>query len=347
MEKFNNNILSAIGNTPIVRINKMASQVTSPIYAKLEYMNPGGSVKDRMGVYICQKAVEEKKINPGGTFIEGTSGNTGVGIAMYCLTHDYNALFVLADKQSRDKINNLKAFGANVVICPTDVEPEDERSYYSVSARLAKEVPNSFYLNQYSNLNNQLCHYEQTGPEIWQQTEGDFDTFIATVGTGGTISGIAKYLKEKKPNIKIVGVDAKGSILAHYHKTGEIIPAHSYVIEGFGEDFIPENVDFSLIDDFIILEDEECIVATRELLQYEGIYSGGSSGGAILGAIKYAQKLSTPERILTLLPDSGNRYASKIYNDDWIKEKNYSLPKKESNLDEILNSICKDGVFYE
>lgn len=332
MEKFKNtNILSAIGNTPIIRLKNIAPELESEIYVKLEYMNPGGSIKDRMGVYMCQKAFEEGKIRPGGVIVECTSGNTGVGICLWANIHNVKTVFVMADKQSQEKINNLKAYGATVIICPTDVEPEDPRSYYSVAAQLAK-LPNSLHLNQYSNQYNSLCHYEQTGPEIMQQTNGEFDIFMTSVGTGGTISGTGRYLKEKAPHIKVVGVDCKGSILAHYHKTGEMSEAHSYVLEGIGEDFLPDNVDFKTIDDFVIVEDEESFQMTRQLLQKEGVYTGGSGGSTILAAIRYAKAQAKPVRILTIVPDSGNRYASKIYNDAWMQEKGYQTTPVDSEM---------------
>jgi cystathionine beta-synthase len=343
MKKFENtNIISAIGNTPIIKLNKVANEVESNIYVKLEYMNPGGSIKDRMGVYMCQKAVEEGRLKSGGTIVENTSGNTGVGVALFANTYGYKSVFVMADKQSQEKINNLKAYGAKVIICPTDVAPEDPRSYYSVAAALSK-LPNSVFLNQYDNSANGECHYKQTGPEIYQQTEGKFDTFIAGVGTGGTISGIGRYLKEKMDHVKVIGVDIVGSILAHYHKTGEMTEAHSYVMEGLGEDFLPGNVKFDIIDDFVIVEDEESFQMTRRMLAEEGIYAGGSCGGAVLGAIRYAKSLEKPEDILVVLPDSGNRYASKIYNDQWMKEKGYNVNTELDDLDKEIMEIIGDN----
>lgn len=338
MEKFKNtNIISAIGNTPIIRLNSVAKDVESEIYVKLEYMNPGGSIKDRMGVYMCEQAVKNGDLKPGGTIVECTSGNTGVGVALFANTYGYQCVFVMADKQSQEKINNLKAFGAKVIICPTDVEPEDPRSYYSVAAALAK-LPNSFVLNQYANKANTLCHYNQTGPEIYEQTGGEFDTFMASVGTGGTISGVGQYLKEKKPAMKVIGVDCKGSILAHYKKTGEITEAHSYVLEGIGEDFLPENINFDIIDDFVVVGDEESFQMTRRLLKEEGIYAGGSCGSAVVGAIRYAKTLERPEKILTIMVDSGNRYASKIYNDHWMKQHDYKI---DTSKDELENTILE------
>ena len=338
MNKFNQNILDVIGNTPIVKLNKVANHVSSDIYVKLEYLNPGGSIKDRMGVYLCQKAVERGDLKPGGTIVESTSGNTGVGIALFAAIHGYNCVFVMADKQSQEKIDNLKAYGAKVIVCPTNVEPEDPRSYYSVAAKLGN-LPNSVFLDQYGNMDNGESHFEITGPEIYKQTNGEFDTFLASVGTGGTISGCSRYLKSKMPNLKTVGVDCEGSILMHYHKTGEICEAKSYVVEGIGEDFLPDNVLFDQIDDFVMVNDKESFLMTRELLTKEGIYAGGSCGSAVVGAIRYAESLDKPERILVILPDSGNRYASKIYNDNWMQKMGYI--NAENSKDELDLQIDK------
>ena len=338
MNKFNQNILDVIGDTPIVKLNKVGNHVSSDIYVKLEYLNPGGSIKDRMGVYLCQKAVERGDLKPGGTIVESTSGNTGVGIALFAAIHGYNCVFVMADKQSQEKIDNLKAYGAKVIVCPTNVEPEDPRSYYSVAAKLGN-LPNSVFLDQYGNMDNGESHFEITGPEIYKQTNGEFDTFLATVGTGGTISGCSRYLKSKMPNLKTVGVDCEGSILMHYHKTGEICEAKSYVVEGIGEDFLPDNVLFDQIDDFVMVNDKESFLMTRELLTKEGIYAGGSCGSAVVGAIRYAESLDKPERILVILPDSGNRYASKIYNDNWMQKMGYI--NAENSKDELDLQIDK------
>lgn len=338
MNKFNQNILDVIGNTPIVKLNKVGNHVSSDIYVKLEYLNPGGSIKDRMGVYLCQKAVERGDLKPGGTIVESTSGNTGVGIALFAAIHGYNCVFVMADKQSQEKIDNLKAYGAKVIVCPTNVEPEDPRSYYSVAAKLGN-LPNSVFLDQYGNMDNGESHFEITGPEIYKQTNGEFDTFLASVGTGGTISGCSRYLKSKMPNLKTVGVDCEGSILMHYHKTGEICEAKSYVVEGIGEDFLPDNVLFDQIDDFVMVNDKESFLMTRELLTKEGIYAGGSCGSAVVGAIRYAESLDKPERILVILPDSGNRYASKIYNDNWMQKMGYI--NAENSKDELDLQIDK------
>jgi cystathionine beta-synthase len=339
MKKFNQSVIDVIGNTPIVKLNKVASHVESEIYVKLEYMNPGGSIKERIGKYIIEKALERGELKPGGTIVEGTSGNTGVGLAMYAAVYGYKCIFVLPDKQSIEKINNLRAYGAKVVVTPTNVAPEDPRSYYSVAKRIAETTPNSFYANQYYNLDNQEAHFYSTGPEIYKQTEGDFDVFMCGVGTGGTISGTGKYLKSVMPNVKVVGVDIEGSILAPYWKTGKVVEAHSYVLEGIGEDIFPDNLDFGVIDDFVMIEDKESFVMTRRLLTEEGIYAGGSSGAAVVGAIRYAESLSEPKRILVILPDSGNRYTGKIYNDQWMSENGYKDSDYDTTLGEMLHHI--------
>ncbi len=335
-------ILEAIGNTPIVKLNKVAKEVESEIYVKLEYMNPGGSIKDRIGKYILEEAVKKGDLKPGGTIIEGTSGNTGVGLAMYAAIHNHKCIFVLADKQSKEKIDNLRAFGAKVVVCPTNVAPEDPRSYYSVSKRLSQTIENSYYVNQYDNLFNRETHFNHTGPEIKRQTELDFDVFMAGVGTGGTITGIGSYLKSQKKEMKVVGVDIEGSILAHYHKTGEMSEAHPYVLEGIGEDIIPGNLDMKVIDEFVTVYDKECFLMTRKLLSQEGIYAGGSSGAAIAGAIRYAKTLKTPQKILVILPDSGNRYASKIYNDDWMRDNGYMENSFNVMVRDVLKNLHKE-----
>lgn len=335
------NVVAAIGGTPIVKLNKVAAEVESEIYVKLEYMNPGGSTKDRIGAYMLDQAVKEGKLKPGGTIIEGTSGNTGVGLAMWAAIHNYKCIFVMADKQSQEKINNLKAFGAKVVVCPTNVEPDDPRSYYSVSKRLSETIPNSFYVNQYDNLHNRDTHYTWTAPEMYEQTGGDFDIFMATVGTGGTITGCGRYFKEKMPNVKIVGIDCEGSIVAEFAKTGKMGQAYSYVLEGVGEDFIPQNYDFKQIDDWVVIGDKESFLMTRRLLKYEGIYAGGSAGAAIVGAIKYAKTLKEPKKILVLLHDSGNRYASKIYNDDWMSYNGYLDSSFAVQIKDVLSDLGK------
>jgi cystathionine beta-synthase len=337
------NILDAIGNTPIIKLNKVAAGVESEIYVKLEFMNPGGSSKDRIGGYIMERAVAAGKLKPGGTIIEGTSGNTGVGLAMWAAVNGYKCVFVMADKQSIEKVNNLKAFGAKVVVCPTDVEPDDPRSYYSVSKRLAETIPNSYYVNQYDNLWNRETHVATTGPEIFEQTQGDFDVYMAGVGTGGTITGISSYLKTKMPKLTTVGVDVEGSIVAQFARTGDLSGARSYVIEGIGEDFIPGNYDFKVIDDWVVVGDKESFLMTRALLKQEGIYTGGSGGAAVVGAIKYAKTLKEPKKILVILPDSGNRYASKIFNDEWMMSKGYIASSFNVIIKDLLSDLEKNN----
>ena len=337
-----NNVIEAIGNTPIVKLDPVFTGVKSEIYVKLEYLNPGGSIKDRIGSYILDQALKKGLVKPGGTIIEGTSGNTGVGIAMWAALNKMKCIFVLADKQSKEKIDNLRAFGAKVVVCPTNVEPEDPRSYYSVSKRLSETIPNSYYVNQYENLWNRETHFHTTGPEIYKQTGGEFDIFMAGVGTGGTISGTAAFLKTVMPEVKVVGVDCVGSIVAQYAKTGDKSGAHSYVLEGLGEDFIPGNYNFDVIDDWVVVDDKESFIMTRKLLSKQAIYSGGSSGAAIAGAIRYAKNLKEPKKILVILPDSGNRYSSKIFNDDWMSDNGYKESTFNVQIKDAIEEIGKN-----
>lgn len=317
------NVLKVIGNTPIVRLNRVAKSSSANFYAKLEYMNPGGSIKDRIGWWMIEDAEKKGLLRPGGTIVEGTSGNTGVGLAIASAIKGYQCIFVLPDKMSNEKIRNLRAFGAKVVVTPTAVEPEDPRSYYQVSRRLARETPNSIYMNQYDNLSNREAHYQMTGPEILKQMP-DIDVFVAGIGTGGTICGVGKYLKEHKPSCKVVAVDPVGSIVYDYFKTGRIHTApKTYKIEGIGEDFIPKNYDLSVIDDMIQVEDKESFLMTRDILTQEGLYAGISSGSAVVGAMKWVQQNSESwkgKNVLVVLPDSGNRYLSKVFNDDWMQE---------------------------
>lgn len=336
-----NNVLEAIGNTPIVKLNKVTKGIESEIYVKIECLNPGGSIKDRIGTYILNTAMKKGLIQPGGTVIEATSGNTGIGLAMFSAVHNLKLICVMTDKQSQEKIDALKAFGAEIVICPTNVEPDDPRSYYCVAEKLSKTIPNSYYVNQYQNQFNRETHFNTTGPEIYEQTGGHFDTFIAGVGTGGTISGTGAFLKTKMKNLKVIGVDIEGSILAHYHKTGELIEVKPYVLEGLGEDILPENVVFSVIDDFVVVKDKESFLMTRDLLRKEGLYVGGSSGAAVVGALRYARSLKKPEKILVILPDSGNRYQSKIFNDDWMRRHGYIESPYQIKVSELLSRLKK------
>jgi cystathionine beta-synthase len=317
------NVLETIGNTPIVKLNHVAQGSKAEFFAKLEYMNPGGSIKDRIGWYLIEDAEKKGQIKPGGTIVEGTSGNTGVGLAIAAAIKGYKCIFVLPDKMSLEKIKNLRAFGAKVVVTPTAVTPEDPRSYYSVSRRLAKETANSVYINQYDNLANREAHYKMTGPEILKQMP-DIDVLVCGIGTGGTICGVGKFLKEKKPSVKVVAVDPMGSIVFEYFKTGKIHTApKTYKIEGIGEDFIPKNYDLSVIDDMVQVEDKESFLMTRDLLTKEGIYAGVSSGSALVGAIRWTQSQADKgkgKKVLIMLPDSGNRYLSRVYDDEWMTE---------------------------
>ena len=319
------NILETIGNTPLVRINKLTSGISATVLAKVETTNPGNSVKDRMALKMIEDAEKAGIIKPGATIIEGTSGNTGMGLALACIIKGYKLVCVLNDKQSKEKMDILRAVGSEVVVCPTAVEPSDPRSYYSVSRRLAAETPNSWYVNQYDNLSNREAHYESTGPEIWEQTDGKITHFVVGVGTGGTISGVGKYLKEKNPNIKIWGIDTYGSVFKKYKETGifdenEIYP---YITEGIGEDILPANVDFDVIDAFEKVTDKEAAVYTRKLAREEGIFVGNSAGAAIKGVLQLQDQLTADDVVVVLFHDHGSRYVGKIFNDDWMRERGF------------------------
>ena len=317
-----NNILETIGQTPLVRLNSVSSGVEAQIVAKVEFFNPGGSIKDRIGIQIIEDAEREGRLKPGGTIVEATSGNTGVGLAIAAALRGYKCAFVLADKQSHEKIQVLRAFGARVVVTPTDVEPEDPRSYYSVAQRIVDETPNAILANQYHNPSNPKTHVLTTGPEIWEQTDGKVDVVVAGVGTGGTITGISRYLKSKNPDIKIVGVDPVGSILYEHWKTGTYGEAHSYLTEGIGEDFVPTSYDASAVDDYVQVTDKESFLMLRRLVREEGIFGGVSCGSAVAGALKYVRReqLGEDKIVIVILPDSGTRYLSKAFNDDWMRE---------------------------
>ncbi|MEP2239855.1 MAG: pyridoxal-phosphate dependent enzyme [Maribacter sp.] len=319
------NILGTIGNTPLVKINKLTEELPCLVLAKYETFNPGNSVKDRMALKMIEDAEADGRLQPGGTIIEGTSGNTGMGLALAAIVKGYKCIFVLADKQSKEKCDILRAVGAEVVVCPTAVEPEDPRSYYSVSKRLAKEIPNSWYVNQYDNPSNAQAHYESTGPEIWKQTEGKITHFVVGVGTGGTISGVGKYLKEQNPNVKVWGVDTYGSVFKKYHETGifdekEIYP---YVTEGIGEDILPKNVDFDIIDGFTKVTDKDGAVYTQRLAKEEGMFLGNSAGSAIKGVLQLKEHFTKDDVVVVLFHDHGSRYIGKMFNDDWMREKGY------------------------
>ncbi len=323
--RISNTILDTIGNTPLVRLNKITSGVKAKVLAKLEFFNPGASIKDRIAIKMVEEAEKKGLLKPGGTIVEGTSGNTGMGLALVAIVKGYKLICVSTDKQSKEKFDVLRAMGAKVIVCPTNVPATDPKSYYSVSERLGKETPNSWYVNQYDNPSNAEAHYEQTGPEIWEQTEGKLTHFIVGVGTGGTISGVARFLKEKNPNIKIWGIDTYGSVFKKYHETGifdekEIYP---YTTEGIGEDILPKNVNFSMIDLFEKVTDKDAAIYTRKLAKEEGIFAGNSCGAAIKGVIQLKERLTQEDIVVVLLHDSGSRYIGKIYNDQWMKSNNF------------------------
>jgi len=335
--KYSENILGTIGNTPLVKLNKVVAGVDALVLAKVETFNPGNSVKDRMAVKMIEDAEADGRLKPGGTIIEGTSGNTGMGLALVAIIKGYKLICVISDKQSKEKMDILRAVGAKVVVCPTDVEPTDPRSYYSVSKRLAEETPNSWYVNQYDNPSNALAHYEQTGPEIWEQTEGKITHFISGVGTGGTISGVGRYLKEKNPNIKIWGIDTYGSVFKKYHETGifDENEIYSYITEGIGEDILPENVNFSLIDGFTKVTDKDAAVYTRKIALEEGIFVGNSAGAAIKGLLQLKEHFKPEDVVVVLFHDSGSRYVGKMFNDDWMRERGF-LEEEITKAEDVI-----------
>jgi cystathionine beta-synthase len=323
--KYYENILGTIGNTPMVKLNQVVKEVPALVLAKIETTNPGNSIKDRMALKMIEDAEKSGKLKPGGTIIEGTSGNTGMGLAIAAIIKGYKCIFTSTDKQSKEKFDALRALGAEVIVCPTDVDPEDPRSYYSVSSRLEKEVPNSWKPNQYDNPSNAQAHYESTGPEIWDQTDGKITHLVVGVGTGGTISGTAKFLKEKNPNICVIGIDTYGSVFKKYKETGifdkdEIYP---YVTEGIGEDFLPENVDFNLIDQFEKVTDKDAALIQRRIAKEEGIFVGNSAGSAISGVLQLKDKFKPTDVVVVIFHDHGTRYLGKMYNDEWMKMKGW------------------------
>ncbi len=317
------NVLSAIGNTPIIKLNRIGADLPASLYVKCEFMNPAGSMKDRMVMRVLDEAEKRGELKPGSTIIEATSGNTGAAIAMISAIRGYKCIFVMPDKMAAEKIQSLKAYGAKVVVCPTAVEPDDPRSYYQVAKRLANETPSSFYANQYHNLDNPAGHYHSTGPEIWQQTGGEVDVLVAGLGTGGTISGTGKFLKEKKPSLQVVGVDPVGSLYYDYVKSGRVTKPFTYKVEGIGEDFFPSTMNLKILDEIIRVDDKECFTTTRDLVRLEGLYVGGSCGAAVAGALKYARQTQKKENVLVILPDSAAKYLSKIFNDDWMRENGF------------------------
>jgi cystathionine beta-synthase len=337
--KYAKNILETIGNTPLVQLNSVTKEIEALVLAKVETFNPGNSIKDRMALKMIEDAEADGRLKPGGTIIEGTSGNTGMGLALAAIIKGYKCIFVISDKQSKEKMDILRAVGAEVIVCPTNVEPEDPRSYYSVSKRLGDETPNSWYVNQYDNPSNATAHYEQTGPEIWEQTEGKITHLVVGVGTGGTISGTAKFLKEKNPNIKIWGVDTYGSVFKKYHETGifdenEIYP---YITEGIGEDILPKNVDFSIIDGFTKVTDKDAAVYTRKIAKEEGIFVGNSAGSAIKGILQLKEHFTKDDVVVVIFHDHGSRYVGKMFNDDWMRERGF-LEEKGTTAEDLIKS---------
>jgi cystathionine beta-synthase len=323
--KYAKNILATIGNTPLVKINQITKEIPALVLAKVETTNPGNSIKDRMAIKMIEDAEKDGRLKPGGTIIEGTSGNTGMGLAIAAIMKGYHCIFTTTDKQSKEKVDALRAFGAEVIVCPTDVDPEDPRSYYSVSSRLEREVPNSWKPNQYDNPSNAQAHYESTGPEIWEQTDGKITHLVVGVGTGGTISGTGRYLKEKNPNIQVLGIDTYGSVFKKYKETGifdkdEIYP---YVTEGIGEDFLPENVDFNVIDYFEKVTDKDAALMTRRIPKEEGIFAGNSAGSAMAGLMQMKDRFKEGDVVVVIFHDHGTRYLGKMFNDDWMKSKGW------------------------
>ncbi len=332
-----NNILETIGNTPLIKLNKITKDFPCLVAAKVDYFNPGNSIKDRMAVKMIEVAEKEGKLKPGGTIIECTSGNTGMGLALAAVVKGYKCIFTTTDKQSKEKMDILKAVGAEVIVCPTNVEPEDPRSYYSVARRLAKEIPNSFHCNQYDNLANRLAHYETTGPEIWDQTEGRITHLVCTAGTGGTVTGTAMFLKEKNPNIQVWAIDVYGSLLTKFFRTGEVDmnEVHPYISEGFGEDFVPENYDMSVIDHFEQVTDKDGAIMARRLARDEGIFCGYSAGSCIQGLMQLKDRLKKGDLVVCIFHDHGSRYVAKVYNDQWMIERGFLDVK---TFKDIINS---------
>ena len=318
-------IIDAVGNIPLVKLRRMpaARGVKATVLVKPEFMNPSGSVKDRMAAHILRQALERGDLKPGGTIVEGTSGNTGAAVAMFAAANGFKVILTIPDKMSNEKVDALRAFGAEVHICPTAVPAESPESYYQTAIRLHKENPGSFYIGQYFNLDNIEAHYKITGPEIWEQTGGKFDALVGGIGTGGTVSGTARFIKEKNKNIEIVGADPIGSVYYNYHKDGTMIEPHTYFVEGIGEDMMCPTIDFSVIDKVYQVTDQESFLATRDLTRMEGIFAGGSSGAAVHVALEYAKDLDEDKIVIVILPDSGVKYMSKVFNDSWMKEKGF------------------------
>jgi len=338
-----NSILDVIGRTPLIRLNRVAKDLPAEVYVKAEYLNPGGSTKDRIAVWMIDEAERKGLLRPGGTIVEATSGNTGTGLAIVAAVRGYKVVFTINDKQSREKIDQLKAFGAEVIVCPTAVEPEDPRSYYSVAKKLAREIPNAYYANQYDNPANPEAHYRTTGPEIWQDTDGKITHFVCGLGTGGTASGAGRFLKEQNPKVKVIGVDPYGSLYYEYWKTGNIGEARTYVVEGIGEEILPSTLDFSVLDDILQVNDEECFLWARRLAKREGIFAGGSGGGCVSAALRVAKDCKKGDSIVALLPDAGGRYLSKIYNDSWMRELGYAETEVALTAADVIRVKRQNG----
>lgn len=323
--KLCNNILETIGNTPLVKLNRVTAALPCPVFAKVEFFNPGNSIKDRMAVKMVEVAEQQGLLKPGGTIIEGTSGNTGMGLALAAVIKGYKCIFTTTDKQSKEKVDILKAVGAEVIVCPTNVEPDDPRSYYSVARRLAKDIPNSFYVNQYDNLANREAHYEQTGPEIWEQTDGKVTHLVVATGTGGTITGAGQFLKEKNPDIQVWAIDSYGSLLKKYHETGEVdmSEVYPYITEGIGEDFVPQNYDMRIIDRFEKVTDKDGAIMARRIAKEEGIFVGYSAGSAVSGLLQLKAQLKPTDLVVVVFHDHGSRYVGKVYNDQWMMERGF------------------------
>ena len=347
--KYANNILETIGNTPLVKLNVIVDEVDALVLAKVETFNPGNSVKDRMALKMIEDAEASGLLKPGGTIIEGTSGNTGMGLAIAANIKGYKCIFVIADKQSKEKIDILRALGAEVVVCPTHVEPDDPRSYYSVSKRLSEETPNSWYALQYDNPSNTAAHYESTGPEIWEQTDGKVTHFVVGVGTGGTISGVGKFLKEKNPDIKIWGIDTYGSVFKKYHETGvfDQNEIYSYITEGIGEDILPKNVNFDIIDGFEKVTDKDGAVYTRKLAREEGIFVGNSAGSAVKGLIQLKKHFKPDDVVVVLFHDHGSRYVGKMFNDDWMRERGFLDEKIKIAADLVRGQSERELIYVK
>ena len=330
------NILDAVGQTPLVRLNRINQGLKPTIYAKVEYLNPGGSIKDRIAINMINQAEARGDLKPGGTIIEGTSGNTGMGLALLAAVRGYKVIFTTTDKQSKEKVDLLKALGAEVIVCPTAVEPDDPRSYYSVAKKLASEIPNSYYPNQYDNADNPQTHMMSTGPEIWEATEGKITHFVAGMGTGGTISGTGRYLKNQNPNVKVVGVDPVGSLYHEYFHKQTVGKPHTYVVEGIGEDIFPSTMHFDVLDDCLQVSDRDCFLFARRLARQEGIFSGGSAGAAVWAALQVAKTLTEEDVLVVLIPDTGRQYMSKVYDDAWMRDNQYLGPSIKVSAGECV-----------